>query len=215
MRFGNLLSRLLIAGMVAGLGAGMTACHKGPLNTLSDADTQVFITNYDHSVNFSNYKTFSLPDSVVIVSNDGDQTSQTLLDQGLIEQLAQQLISRGYQRVDQSTKADLGVAAIRVDNSYIGVASDPYSSYYSNYWGFGGYGYSYYPYYPNYYSFYQVNDTYWELQMVDLKNQNTTSQQLNVIWQAEIRGNGIFDAASTSNILTSVFNQSSYLQASK
>lgn len=215
MKLGNLFKRLLAVGLSLGMGWGMMACGGSPVDDLSDAESQVFITNYDRSVNFANYRTFSLPDSVVIVSNSGDQTSQTLLDQAVLAGLAQQLTNRGYQRVEQGSSADLGVAAIRVNNSYVGVTSSPYSSYYSNYWGYGGYGYSYYPYYPSYYNFYQVSDNYWNLQMVDLKNRNANNQQLNVIWQAEIRGNGIFDTASTNDILTNVFSQSPYLQANK
>jgi hypothetical protein len=51
------------------IGGGLTACKENAVNDLSPADSPVYITNYDRSVNFSQYKTFSLPDSVVIESN--------------------------------------------------------------------------------------------------------------------------------------------------
>ncbi len=51
----------------------LTACRDNAINDLSPADSPVYITNYDRSVNFSQYKTFSLPDSVIIQSNDNYQ----------------------------------------------------------------------------------------------------------------------------------------------
>ncbi|WP_128546063.1 DUF4136 domain-containing protein [Larkinella soli] len=199
----------------AGMGSGISSCRPDPLADLTAEDSQVFITNYDRSVNFANYRTFSLPDSVVVVSNNQEGTSASALELRFLDRLAQTLTSRGYQRVARSTNPDIGVAVIRISNQYVGVTTSPFSPYYLDYWGFGGYGFNYYPSYPNYYSFYQVSDDYWMIQMVDLRNRNTSDCQLNVIWQAEIRGSGIFDDASLDNLLSSVFSQSTYLRANQ
>ncbi|GAB3808135.1 hypothetical protein GCM10028819_46480 [Spirosoma humi] len=203
------------------LGAGaLTSCQENAINDLSPADSPVYITNYDRSVNFGQYKTFSLPDSVVIESNDSYSMTQTGVSSRFVTNVANAMAAKGFQRVSRGANADLGVAIIRVNNQYTGVASDPYS-YYSNYWGgfggFGGYGYS--PYYPSYYT-YQVTDQYWEIQIVDLKNRSatgtgTTQAQLNVIYDATIRGTDITDQQAVDTAVTAIFNQSPYLKATE
>ncbi|RYF47186.1 MAG: DUF4136 domain-containing protein, partial [Cytophagaceae bacterium] len=161
------------------IGTGLTACNKNAINDLTPDQSQVYITNYDKSVNFSQYKTFSLPDSVLVESNTGYATSLGSVESRFVSNVATALTARGFTRVAAGQKADLGVAVIRVNNRYTGVGVDPYGSYYSNYWG-GGFGYGgyggfggYSPYYPTYYT-YQVTDRYWEIQAVDLKNAPTT-----------------------------------------
>ena len=204
------------------VGGGLAACRDSAINNLSPADQAVYITNYDRSVNFSQYKTFSLPDSVVVESNDRYGTASTAISSRFVSNIASALQAKGFQRVAAGQPADLGVAVIRVDNQYTGVGVNPYS-YYSSYWGggyggFGGYGYS--PYYPSYYT-YQVSDQYWEVQIVDLKNRPTTSTttgtgqpQLAVIYDATVRGSDINDQSAVDAATTAFFNQSPYLQTS-
>jgi Domain of unknown function (DUF4136) len=202
------------------VGGTMSACRENAINDLSPADQTVYITNYDRSVNFSQYKTFSLPDSVVVESNDGYGTASTAISSRFVSNVATALQAKGFQRVAAGQPADLGVAVIRVDNQYTGVGVN---SYYSNYWGggyggFGGYGYS--PYYPSYYT-YQVSDQYWEIQIVDLKNRpatgpttGTEQPQLNVIYNASVRGTDITDQQAVDTATAAFFSQSPYLQAS-
>lgn len=196
------------------IGGGLTACRENALNDLSPADSKVYITNYDRSIDFSQYKTFSLPDSVVIESNDGYRPALGALEGRFVSNVANALTSRGFQRVSQGQKADLGVVVIRVDNLYTGVGVN--NSYYGNYWG-GGYG-GYSSYYPSYYT-YQVADQYWEIQIVDLKNVPTTTgtdtPQLNVIYDATVQGGDVTDTQSADTAITAIFNQSPYLQATK
>ncbi len=219
IRFGNMLALMLVAG------TALTACKDNAINNLSPQDSQVFITNYDRTANFGQYRTFSLPDSVLVQANNQALTSATATEQQFLTSVANGLIGRGYTRVTGSQKPDLGVAVIRVNDTYTGVTSTPYSSYLSNSWYGGGYGYGsgyggYSPYYPSYYSFYQVSDNYWNVQIVDLKNKpvGTTaapadSTQLNVVYDAEIRGEGIFDANSADQTVNAIFSQSPYLKA--
>ena len=205
------------------LGGALTACRENAVNNLSPADSPVYITNYDRSINFGQYKTFSLPDSVIIQSNDSYATVRNSISDQFVTNVASALTAKGFQRVSKGQTADLGVAIIRVNNQYTGIASNP-NSYYSNYWGygggyggFGGYGYS--PSYPSYYT-YQVSDQYWEVQIVDLKNSPAAStgsneQQLSVIYDATVRGTDITDQQAVNTAVTAIFNQSPYLQATR
>lgn len=210
---GSLWAILLLLTAVGGL----SSCRENAVNDLSPADSPVYITNYDRSINFGQYKTFSLPDSVIIESNDAYAMTQNSISTRFVTNVASALTSRGFKRVAKGDSADLGVAIIRVNNQYTGVASNPYS-YYSSYWGYGGLGgYGYSPYYPSYYT-YQVTDQYWEIQIVDLKNRASTSngqQQLNVIYDATIRGTDITDTQAVDLATTAIFNQSPYLQVSQ
>lgn len=216
---------LLGIAVALAIGVGTTACNKNAVNDLTPEDSQVYITNYDRSVNFSQYKTFSLPDSVVIESNTGYTTSLGSVESQFVSNVATALTNRGFTRVAARQQADMGVAVIKINNRYTGVGVDPYGSYYSGYWG-GGFGYGgfggYYPYYPTYYT-YQVTDRYWEIQIVDLKNAPTTGTgtgtgtgtnqpQLNVIYDATIRGDEITDTQSVNTATTAIFNQSPYLR---
>ncbi|QIP17117.1 DUF4136 domain-containing protein [Spirosoma aureum] len=205
--------------LLLAIGGGLTACKENAVNDLSPADSPVYITNYDRSVNFSQYKTFSLPDSVVIESNSGYQPSLGPLESRFVSNVANALTGKGFQRVAKGESADLGVAVIRVNNLYTGVGVDPYG-YYGGYWGsgfggLGGFG-GYNPYYPSYYT-YQVADQYWEIQIVDLKNRPATSPgtepQLTVIYDATVRGADIPDQQAVDTATNAIFNQSPYLRA--
>lgn len=210
---------LTYAALLLTVGGGLAACRENAINDLTPQDQAVYITNRDRSVNFSQYKTFSLPDSVIVESNDSYRPSLTTTESQVVTGVANGLTSRGFQRVSAGQPADLGVAVIRVNKQYTGVASNPYS-YYSSYWGggyggLGGYGYS--PYSPSYYT-YQVSDQYWEIQIVDLKNRpatGTDQPQLNVIYDATIRGADVTDQQSAAAAVAAIFNQSSYLQATR
>ena len=208
----------LYAALLLTLGGLLTACRDNALDGLTPADTPVYVTNYDRSVDYGQYKTFSLPDSVVVTSNNQFGTSLNSLEDRFVTGVANALTARGFQRVAQGQPADLGVAVIRVNNRYTGVGTYPYSSYYSNYWGggfggFGGFGYD--PLYPAYYT-YQVTDQYWEIQIVDLKNRPTTTgtqqPQLNVIYDATVRGTNITSRQSVDDAISAIFDQSPYLQ---
>ncbi|MEZ0541081.1 DUF4136 domain-containing protein [Fibrella arboris] len=212
-----------IAAVVLGLGTGLTACNSTATDDLSPQDSNVIITNYDRQADFSQYKTFSLPDSVIVESNDSYGQSAQPTEQRFVSRVATELTNRGYTRVTAGQPADLGVAVTRVDNVYTGVTTNPYAGYYGNYWGYGygGFGGLYAP---NYYQYYQVADQFWRIQLVDLKNRpittpstdpNAPQNQLRVIYQAEVRGNGIFDDNAVDQLIADTFAQSTYLRPTR
>ena len=207
--------------LLLALGGALTACRDNAVNGLTPQESQVYITNYDRSIDFSKYKTFSLPDSVVVQSNDQITTVRGDIENRFITNVATALQAKGFSRVAKGQPADIGVAVVRVNNRYTGVGTNPYSSYYSNYWlggygGLGGYGYN--PYYQSYYT-YQVSEQYWEIQMVDLKNRPTNTGpdqvQLNVIFDATIRGSDITATQDVDTAINAIFVQSPYLTTSK
>lgn len=215
---------LTYAALLLTVGGGLMACRENAIADLKPEDNAVYITNRDRSVDFAQYRTFSLPDSVVVESNDRYTPSLTATESQFVTSVVSGLTSRGFQRVSQGQAADLGVALIRVDNRYTGVSANPYGSYYSNYWyggGFGGgLGGFYDPFlYPSYYT-YQVSDRYWEIRIVDLKNRptgttNPDQQQLQVIYSGTVRGSEVTDAAAAQQAVTALLGQSPYLQTAR
>ena len=211
---------LTYAALLLTVGGGLMACRENAIDGLTPEDQTVYISNRDRSVDFSQYGTFSLPDSVVVESNDRYSPSLTTTESQFVTSVASELANRGFQRVSQGQPADLGVAVIRVNNRYTGVGVNPYGSFYSNYWyggGFGGFGGFNDPFlYPSYYT-YQVSDRYWEIRIVDLKNRTTNAtnpdqSQLRVIYSATVRGSEVADAATAQQAVTTLFSQSPYLR---
>jgi len=186
------------------------ACTNDPLKNLTVEESQVFITNRDKAVDFKQYKTFSILDSVLIIGNQGTGSSLTDLDIQFLTKVITKMQSLGYAYVSPKDKPDVGINVAQVRNSYVNVVSRPISPYLGNYWGggFGGYGYGY----PSYFSYYQTQENYWYLEMIDFKNPDTQNNQVKVIWNAELKGRGLFDGINVETMVNSVFDQSSYLK---
>jgi hypothetical protein len=161
----------------------LTSCTKDPISDLSDLDSQVFVTNYDKSANFKSFKTFSIADSVTVIQDNRSGTALTSLDRDLLTRIITNMQNLGYTYVAANKNPDVGLTAARITNTYLNVASTPYSSYWGGYYG-GYYGY------PSYYT-YETSESYWAVSMLDLKNAKPATENLNVIWDAQIRGGGL------------------------
>ncbi|MHA4738466.1 DUF4136 domain-containing protein [Dyadobacter sp. MSC1_007] len=186
---------------------GLLSCSKDPISDLSNEESLVYITNHDKSANFSQYKTFSIVDSVLIVENNRTGTSLDDIDKAIIERITTNMESLGYTYVRPDKKPDVGINVTWVTNTYLNVYSQPISSYYGGYWG-GGFGY------PSYYSYYETSESSWLISMLDFKNPKTspTGKTFDVLWDAQIRGSGIGDLNLIDKMADSIFGQSGYLK---
>ena len=194
-------SFLIISAMI-----WLTSCSNDPVNDLSDLDSQVFITNRDKSANFKSFKTFSVSDSVTVVQDNRSGTALTSLDKDLLSRIITNMQNLGYTYVAVNKNPDVGLTAARITNTYLNVASNPYSSYWGGYYG-GFYGY------PGYYT-YETSESYWSISMLDIKNADTTAadgKKFNVIWDAQIRGGGLANPDYIDEMVDSAFGQSTYL----
>jgi hypothetical protein len=181
----------------------LTSCTKDPIGDLSDLDSQVFVTNYDKSANFKSFKTFSIADSVTVIQDNRSGTALTSLDRDLLTRIITNMQNLGYTYVAANKNPDIGLTAARITNTYLNVASTPYSSYWGGYYG-GYYGY------PSYYT-YETSESYWAVSMLDLKNAKPATENLNVIWDAQIRGGGLANPDYIDDMVDSAFKQSTYL----
>jgi hypothetical protein len=114
--------------------------------------------------------------------------------------------------VERAAKPDLAVNLTRIDNTYSAVYYDPgywtgIGGYYDPfYWGYPGYGYSW----PSYYQVYQQERAV-SIDIVDLKNPK--NNQLAAVWNAMLRGSGVWDVNNVDSMVSAVFAQSTYLKA--
>lgn len=199
--------------MCATLGVlSISSCSKDPLKDMTEEESRIYVTNYDDSVNFSSYKTFSIVDSVAVATNSGEGRASTDYDKKLIADVAQALEARGYTRIDRAAKPDLAINLTRIDNTYSAIYYDPgywtgIGGYYDPfYWGYPGYGY----YWPTYYQVYQKERAV-SIDMVDLKNPH--NNQLVAVWNAMLRGSGVWNINNVDSMVSAVFAQSTYLKA--
>lgn len=212
------MKNIKILGLFALIGL-FAACQNDPLSDLSVEDSQVFLTNRNQSVDFKQFKTFSIVDSVLIVGNQGTGTTLSNTDVQFLNIVIQQMKSFGYTYVRPNDKPDVGINVIQVRNAFLSVVQQPMNPYFGNFWGGGfggGLGGGFFPGngfgYPVGFSYVQTREAYWYLEMVDFKNPDVQNKKYNVIWNASIRGNGLFDGVDFNTMIRSVFEQSSYLK---
>ena len=205
MLFGSVLALLVAAG-----------CTKDPVAHLSEDESRIYITNYDTTAVFANYKTFAIADSVAIVKNNRLQTKErTDYDVQLINAIANELKQKGYTQVSNSQNADLGVAVSIVTNTSTGLIQyGGYGGFYDSYWdpyywGYPGYDY----YFPPYYGTYQVSENSLSVDIFDLKD-GRQNNELKSVWSGLIRGEGIFKNGNIPTQVQSLFSQSPYLKNS-
>lgn len=198
---------------VAGISIINTGCTKEPLNNLTTDESRIYITDHDSTVNFANYKTFSISDSVAVIRNGNATKDLNDVDAAYINAVKKYMQQAGFTLVSDKQKADLGVDVNRIISTSTGVISygdywDDYGGYWDPYyWGFPGYGY----YIPYAYSIYKIKEGAMSVDILDLKNASTDNK-INVIWTGLIRGSGIFDASTADNQVQALFAQSPYLK---
>src|SRR5690349_16743662 len=79
------------------------SCTKDPVNNLSEEESRIYITNSNPSAQFSNYKTYSIVDSVaVITDNKLEGKAITAYDAQLISSLKEAMQQRGFTLVDKT-----------------------------------------------------------------------------------------------------------------
>jgi len=203
---------LLLSGL-AGFSLLYTGCTKEPLNHLTTDESRIYITDHDSTVNFSNYKTFSISDSVAVINNGQFSMQLNAVDSAYINAVKKYMEQAGYSLVSNTDNPDVGVDVNRIISTSTGVISyGDYWDYYGDYWdpyywGYPGYGY----YIPYAYSVYQIREGAVSVDILDLKNASA-DKKINVIWTGLIRGSGIFDTSVADSQVKALFDQSPYLK---
>lgn len=190
-------------------------CSKDPLKNMTNEESRIYITNYDSSAHFGDFRTYSISDSVAVINN-GTLQKRTLTetDAAFIQAVKDNMQERGYQLVGKNEQPDLGINISTIFNNQTGVISYPsYWGYYNSYWdpyywGYGGYDY-YFPYVS--YAVYQIREGALSIDMVDLKDIGKDGK-IEGLWNGLIRGEGIFNASGAAAQVKALFDQSPYLR---
>ncbi len=206
-------TRLLILIGFAAVSVLYTSCTKDPVTNLSNEESRIYITDHDSSVNFSNYNSYSISDSVAVIENGSSSRELSPVDQAYIDAVKKYMNQAGYTLVSKKENPDLGVDVNHIINTSTGVIS--YGDYWYNYggywdpyyWGYPDFGY----YIPYAYSIYQVKEGALSIDILDLKNA-TENNNINVIWTGLIRGSGILDSSVADSQVKALFDQSPYLK---
>jgi len=173
-----------------------TACSKYPPASDRLTEDLVVMTQYDTKVDFNNYHTFSMPDSIIKITERDTTYLFDATAQSILNQIAINMKNRGFLQTTAKEKADFGVEVFYFQNTHI-------YTYYYDWWGYYPYWYYYYPYYPVYYSSYTSGAL--NMELVDMKYPTNGKQTLSVRWNAYIRG--LLTGTHTLNEINGRVNQ--------
>lgn len=208
------------------LALAFTACQNEP--DLNDLSSELLVyTSYDKNSNFGKYNTFAIPDSILLLSDKGKPAYYSADDPrtiAIIGAFVSEMENRGYVQVNDNANADLGVQVSYVKNTNTIVTyanTNPYWWYgYNYYWP-----YSYWnPYYTGWGPYYAYPITYSYTvgsliaEFVALKDADTTTKKIPVIWTAYMAGilsNNQLNLSRTLSGIYQAFEQSPYIETGK
>jgi len=199
--------------LLAFVGLILVSCSKYPTYTVNTRDLDMVWTNYDESKNFADYKTYYVPDSIIIeedVDADDRAALQKYYESVLVE-VNKNMQALNYVRVDSADNPDIGVG-ISIITRTTHVISYNYWYYYPPYWGWPGYGY-YYP-WSTYMGSYEEGAVV--IDMGDLKNIDHTNKKIGGMWSALVGGvlTGTSNAVIDDRLIGGIdqaYKQSPYL----
>ncbi len=207
----------IITSMVLAAALLLNACTKDIVKNLNPGEAGIYITNYDSSVSFNNFTTFSISDSVAVVQNgELKEKAVTAVDEAYVNAVKANMQERGYTLVNHDQEPDLGITITRVTNTSTGIISYPsfwgfYDSFYDPFfWGYGGYNY----FFPYSFSVYEVREGAVTVDMVNLKDA-AVKNKIDGVWSGIIRGGNPFDRNSAVDNVDALFAQSPYLQTNQ
>jgi hypothetical protein len=192
-----------------------SSCKKDPLKDMTDEESRIYITNHDKTADFTSYSTFSIVDSVAVLTRtDSAKKALTDYDQKLIASVTAAMQQRGYTLVPRAAKPDLAVNLTRIDNSYTNISWNPgwwggWGYWDPGYWGFPGGGW----YWPDYYTIYRVNEKQVAVDVFDLRNPK--NGKFTAVWNALWRGSGVWNINNVDTMVQASFAQSPYLSKTK
>lgn len=199
------------------------SCQKDPDSGKLD-NNFVALTEKVPKVNFSDYTTFYIADSI---STDAgiNQNSNHWMTEGIQDEILDEIentfIKRGFTPSSDKDSAELGVQVTFMEDSHYYLGNNGYWGGYPGYWGYWG-GYWGYPGYGGYYPggywggfplMYNMRVGILVMEVVDLTN--ATDKNIPVIWTAWMGGmlyNQKFNQAACLDAIQQCFKQSPYFK---
>ncbi len=198
-----------------------TACQKAPDMEQLSTDLMVY-THYDNQCDFSQYKTFYIPDSLLKIDTRYTEpqyysTSDPRARQ-IVEAVVSEMSAKGYRQVADRNQADLGIILTYIKNTheYVGYVYPYWWDYYywpMDYWD--PFYIDWYPYYP-----YSVGYSYTVgslvTEMIALKDADKETKQLPFVWTSVLAGIETSNQINIANAVAGIyqaFEQSPYINS--
>ena len=205
--------------------AFLSGCYPDKIDYVDEYDLAA--THYDEDVDFSSYNTFSVIDTIVHLTEDGedDPNFSRDHDEFIIDLVRQNMRDLGFtenENPDSLNQPDIILFCEAL-------SSENYSYYYYDYWswypgwnwwypGYPGYpGYPWYPsypWYPGYVSSYTTGTLM--IEMADLESFDPEKRRLGFVWGGLVDGLLVKNSTNTQSRLekqiNQLFIQSPYLQ---
>ena len=195
---------------------------------LTPQDYDLVSTFFKKGVDFKKFQTFTLLDTVMRVTNDGQDPSNvdTRFDKQIINDIEKNIKNYGYTEIRQEDVDSTNLPSVVILVSSVSSTNYAYSPGY--WWGYWGWypGWSYYPGYGSgwggYYPWYPGGTVYSYstgsifIEMVDPTDIDTENRRVNLQWGAGI--NGLTDDSSQNlsrritEAIDQSFKQSTYLK---
>lgn len=125
-----------------------------PTHGMSVEDYDTVVTGYNPATNFSKYKTFSMPDTIIHVGSETDKIISRKYDKVILSTIATNFELLGYRRIIDTVAESPDVRV------FVAATGTTFESYYGGGWGgyWGWYG-GWYGGYPPYYGGVYVTST--------------------------------------------------------
>lgn len=120
--------------LIAGTSLLYIGCSKEPLDNLTTEESRIYITDHDSTVNFTNYSTYSISDSVAVIDNGQPTLELDNTDAAYIDAVKKYMSVAGFTLVGKDQAPDLGLNVNNIINTTTGVIS--YDDYWNNYGGY-------------------------------------------------------------------------------
>lgn len=184
-----------------------------PLSKYKDDDSRIYISNFDKKINFKDYKTFSISDTVLVLSNERLRISTKISDKIFINYFRENLIAAKFNSINKANKPDLGIQISRVANTKIGLDAF-YIQDFNRLWGYPQFDNKNSHGYPGIYTNYEISEPIWNIEVVDLKNA-LKNDKLNIIWNAQIHGKSVLEEDNFGFLIDKIFEISPFLFENK
>lgn len=203
------------AGAVALLALSLfISCYPGDELTVSETDTVV--TLFDKTVDFADFDTYAMPDTVIHLVDDGDDDDVSrAYDDEILDNIADNMAALGFTRVVDPAAADAHILIAATVRDYVGYA---YYGWYWDYW-YGGYppAWGWYPWYPSGGVAYSYSIGTILVTMTDPDRTDSSGERVPPIWSAGL--NGLADKGTNAQRIErgidQAFAQSRYLGEGK
>jgi len=159
-------------------------------------DSSKITTQYNSSLNLSNYKTIAVSDSILGVSGATDTPELTSTEAIYVQAFKDSLAARGFTVASLSSHPDLVLNISRIQSTSSGsIDSTAYWNNYATYYNPSRYGFANATYKNSFTTYNQVNTGVLSFELLDLKDVSLLNQ-ISIIWNGQVSGSVMYQDAS-------------------